>query len=64
MNYFGLNFGYNTLQKKALGHHTPHTHYDNHISGFYFLRCSDKTSLPVFHDPRPGKLMTQLPLKE
>ena len=22
-----------------------------------------KTSLPVFHDPRPGKLMTQLPLK-
>ena len=42
------------------GHHDTHIHYNNHISGFYFLKCSEKTSYPVFHDPRPGKMMTQL----
>ena len=45
------------------GHHEGHIHYDNHISGFYFLKCSDKTSYPIFHDPRTAKLMSQLPLK-
>jgi uncharacterized protein (TIGR02466 family) len=49
--------------EKGGGHHEGHIHYDNHISGFYFLKCSDKTSMPVFNDPRPAKLMTQLPLK-
>jgi uncharacterized protein (TIGR02466 family) len=49
--------------KNGGGHHEGHIHYDNHISGFYFLKCSDKTSYPVFHDPRLGKNMTQLPLK-
>ena len=37
--------------EKGGGHHEGHIHYDNHISGFYFLKCSDKTSIPVFHDP-------------
>lgn len=46
------------------GHHTPHTHWNQHVSGFYFLKCSDKTSSPIFHDPRPGAQMTKLPLKE
>jgi uncharacterized protein (TIGR02466 family) len=46
------------------GHHEGHIHYDNHISGFYFLKCSDKTSYPIFHDPRTAKLMSQLPLKD
>ena len=49
--------------KDGGGHHEGHIHYDNHISGFYFLKCSDKTSHPVFHDPRLGKCVTQLPLK-
>lgn len=49
--------------EKGGGRHEGHVHYDNHISGFYFLKCSDKTSFPIFHDPRPGKMMTQLPLK-
>jgi hypothetical protein len=39
-------------------------HWDNHISGFYFLKCSDKTSYPVMHDPRGGAMMTKLPLKD
>ena len=50
--------------KKGGGHHDSHIHGNNHISGFYFLQCSNKTSYPVFHDPRPGKLMTQLPVQE
>jgi uncharacterized protein (TIGR02466 family) len=45
------------------GHHETHIHSNNHISGFYFLKCSENTSKPVFHDPRPGKLMTDLPKK-
>ena len=46
------------------GHHDTHIHWNNHISGFYFLKCSDKTSAPMFHDPRAGKMMTQLPEKD
>jgi hypothetical protein len=39
-------------------------HYNQHVSGFYFLKCSDRTSYPIFHDPRPGALMTKLPLQQ
>jgi uncharacterized protein (TIGR02466 family) len=46
------------------GHHDTHIHYDNHISGFYFLKCSSLTSNPIFHDPRPAALMSKLPLKD
>jgi oxalate decarboxylase/phosphoglucose isomerase-like protein (cupin superfamily) len=34
------------------------------MSGFYFLKCSERTSLPVFEDPRPGNLMNLLPEKD
>jgi uncharacterized protein (TIGR02466 family) len=46
------------------GNHTPHTHWNGHISGFYFLKSSDKTSYPVFHDPRSGRMMNLLPEKD
>ena len=52
------------FSKEGGGHHSIHTHWNGHISGFYFLRCSDKTSFPIFHDPRPGKIMIQLPEKD
>lgn len=45
------------------GHHSPHIHWNGHISGFYFLKCSDKTSYPIFHDPRSGRMMNLLPEK-
>lgn len=45
------------------GEHWPHIHESSHISGFYFLKCSPKTSMPVFHDPRPAKWITELPIK-
>jgi uncharacterized protein (TIGR02466 family) len=50
--------------KNGGGHHTLHTHWNGHISGFYFLKASDKTSRPVFEDPRPGNLMNLLPQKD
>ena len=50
--------------KNGGGYHNNHVHSNNHISGFYFLKCSDKTSYPIFHDPRPTKLMTQLRQKD
>ena len=51
------------FSKEGGGHHSIHSHWNGHISGFYFLKCSENTSYPVFHDPRPGKLMIQLPEK-
>ena len=29
-----------------------------------FLKCSEKTSYPIFHDPRPGAEMTKLFMKD
>ena len=49
--------------KNGGGHHTLHTHWNGHMSGFYFLKASEKTSLPIFEDPRPGHLMNGLPRK-
>jgi hypothetical protein len=49
---------------KGGGHHNTHTHWNQHVSGFFFLKCSEKTSMPVLHDPRPGALMTKLPQKD
>ena len=50
--------------KKGGGHHTLHTHWNGHMSGFYFLKASEKTSMPVFEDPRPGNVMNLLPEKD
>ena len=61
---FFTEFWVQEFAEKGGGHHEGHIHYDNHISGFYFLKCSEKTSIPVFHDPRHAKIMTQLPLKK
>ena len=47
--------------KRGGGHHTLHTHWNGHISGFYFLKASEATSMPVFEDPRPGNTMNLLP---
>lgn len=51
------------FSNKGGGQHTPHVHYTGHISGFYFLKCSENTSRPVFTDPKPGKIMSLLPEK-
>jgi len=50
--------------KKGAGHHSLHTHWNGHISGFYFLKASKKTSRPIFEDPRAGNVMNLLPQKD
>jgi len=50
--------------KNGGGHHTLHTHWNGHMSGFYFLKASEKTSMPLFEDPRPGNVMNLLPEKD
>ena len=61
---FFTEFWVQEFAKNGGGHHSTHVHWDNHISGFYFLKCSDKTSYPIFHDPRAGAMMTKLPHKD
>ena len=61
---FFTEFWVQEFAKTGGGHHSTHVHWDNHISGFYFLKCSDKTSFPVMHDPRAGAMMTKLPQKD
>jgi uncharacterized protein (TIGR02466 family) len=46
------------------GFHDIHIHGNNIISGFYFLKCNNKTSKPHFHDPRPGKAMVDIRPKD
>jgi len=50
--------------KKGGGHHSAHIHWNQHVSGFYFLKCSDKTSYPIFHEPRTGARATKLKMKQ
>jgi len=49
--------------KKGGGHHSAHVHWNQHVSGFYFLKASEKTSMPVFHEPRTGARSTKLKMK-
>lgn len=58
-----IDFGVQEFAKDGGGYHEGHIHPNSHISGFYFLKCSDKTSFPIFKDPRIGKSSIQLPLK-
>ena len=51
------------FSRKGGGNHSAHTHWSQNVSGFYFLKCSDKTSYPYFMDPRQGAVMTKLKLK-
>ena len=51
------------FSEKGGGHHSTHQHWNQHVSGFYFLKCSDKTSYPVFHEPRTGARSTKLKMK-
>lgn len=48
------------FSKLGGGHQSYHVHSNAHMSGFYFLKCSENTSYPMFEDPRPGKVMTDL----
>ena len=66
-------FQYNTMlsemfvqefSKKGGGHHSAHVNCNQHVSGLYFLKASDKTSYPIFHEPRTGARVTKLKMKD
>ena len=73
LDFMGYNISNHTLfcteswvqefSKKGGGHHNSHIHGDNHVSAFYYLKCSENTSRPVFHDPRLAAKMMKLPEK-
>ena len=48
------------FSKNGGGHHSLHNHWNQQVSGFYFLKASKNTSCPKFVDPRPGALMTKI----
>jgi len=50
--------------KNGGGHHSAHIHWNQHVGGFYFLKASELTSYPIFHDPRTGARCTKLKLKD
>jgi len=52
------------FSRKGGTNHNMHVHGNQHVSGFYFLKAGEKTSMPVLHDPRPGAMMTKLPQKD
>ena len=67
LSNYSIDYTEMWIQKFAYeggGHQDTHIHWDNHISGFYFVECSDRTSRPIFHDPRPGRMMLNLPIKD
>ena len=63
-NVFLTEMWVQEFAKKGGGHHSLHTHWNGHISGFYFLKADESTSLPIFEDPRPGNIMNLLPEKD
>jgi len=49
--------------KNGGGYHSAHVHWNQHVSGFYFLKASEETSYPVFHEPKTGARSTKLKMK-
>ena len=67
MEKYGLHYTESWVQEfsfNGAGHHWFHTHANNHISGFYFLKASDKTSKPLFQDPRTAHVPLKLKEKD
>ena len=67
MSNYNLIFTESWVQEfsfNGAGHHWFHTHGNNHISGFYFLKASDKTSRPFFQDPRVAHVPLKLKEKD
>ena len=52
------------FSKKGGGHHNSHIHGNNHVSAFLYLKCTENTSRPIFHDPRLAAKMMKLPEKD
>jgi hypothetical protein len=62
-NYSIIEIWTQKFSSMGISQHQTHMHSNQHACGFYFLKCSEKTSKPFFYDPRPSALMSKLPLK-
>ena len=62
-NLIYTEFWVQEFPKDGGGNHNSHMHPYNHVSGFFYLKCSETSSMPVFHDPRVGHLVSKLPEK-
>ena len=62
-NFFYSELWVQEFPKAGGGFHETHIHWNGHVSGFYFLKSSPRTSYPLFHDPRSGAMMNRLPQK-
>jgi len=56
--------GVQEFSKNGGGHYSAHINYNQHVGGFYFLKASENTSYPIFHEPRTGARCTKLKLKK
>ena len=52
------------FSKNGGGHRSAYIYHNQHVSGFYFLKASEHTSYPIFHEPRTGARCTKLKLKD
>ena len=67
MKHYNLIYTESWVQEfsfNGAGHHWFHTHPNCHISGFYFLKASEKTSRPLFQDPRTAHVPLKLKEKD
>ena len=67
MDEYSLVYNESWVQEfsfNGAGHHWFHTHSNNHISGFFFLKCSEVTSKPMFQDPRTAHVPLKLKEKD
>tara|TARA_S200000501_G_C20722188_1_gene698944 strand:- start:685 stop:1086 length:402 start_codon:yes stop_codon:yes gene_type:complete len=67
MNNYNMIYTESWVQEfsfNGAGHHWFHTHGNNHISGFYFLKCGPNSSKPFFQDPRVAHVPLKLKEKD
>ena len=67
VNHYNLIFTESWVQEfsfNGCGYHRFHTHSNTHVSGFYFLKSSPKTSKPIFQDPRVAHAALKLKEKD
>lgn len=60
------NFYVADIWAQKFGHsanNLQHVHPNRVLSGFYFLEVPKNSGHPLFFDPRPGKVMSDFPLK-
>ena len=62
-NLIYTEFWVQEFPKDGGGHHNTHIHSNNHVTGFFYLKCGETSSMPVFNDPRVGHVVSKLPEK-